>query len=66
MLRNRPPSDRPRCEYCGDVIGVYERFVAVSSDTIARETSRAAEPNLAATPGASWYHKACYQARETP
>ena len=66
MLRDRPPSDQPRCAQCGDVIGVYERFVETISDTITRETSRAAGANLAATPGASWYHTACYQTRETP
>lgn len=39
----RPPL--PRCEHCGDVIGVYEPLV-VGGDAGRRTTSLAAEPAL--------------------
>ncbi len=46
-----------RCQHCGDVIGVYEPLVLLT-DSDRRETSLAAEPDLAA--GApSAYHGAC-------
>lgn len=47
-----------RCRQCGDLIGVYEPLV-VRSQSGARTTSRAAEPDLEAT-GATHYHRACY------
>ena len=49
----------PRCERCGDVIGVYDPLVHVAGET-ARRTSRAAEPDIADVPGRI-YHDACYQ-----
>lgn len=36
----------PTCAHCGEVIGVYEPIIVVQSGD-ARETSRAAEPELA-------------------
>ncbi len=47
-----------RCKHCGDLIGVYEPLV-VCSESGARMTSRAAEPDLEAT-GATHYHRVCY------
>lgn len=47
----------PRCLRCGDVIGVYEPTILLV-DGRARETSRAAEPDIG-TRGDS-YHGACY------
>jgi hypothetical protein len=46
-----------RCEHCGDVIGVYEPLV-VRSHGEARESSRAAEPDLPAD--GHYFHGACY------
>jgi hypothetical protein len=48
-----------RCEHCREVIGVYERLVQVR-DGVARETSRAAEPDLSPHPGSSHYHADCF------
>jgi len=45
------------CDRCGDVIGIYEPTVVVDGEP--RETSRAAEPDLAERPGER-YHRACY------
>jgi hypothetical protein len=47
-----------RCVHCGDVIGVYEPLVACVGDE-ARETSRAAEPDLALQ-DTEVYHRACF------
>jgi hypothetical protein len=49
-----------RCVHCGDVIGVYEPLVARVGDA-ARETSRAAEPDVA-DHGAELYHRECFAA----
>jgi hypothetical protein len=49
-----------RCVHCGDVIGVYEPLVACVGDE-ARETSRAAEPDVALQ-GVEVYHRACFAA----
>jgi hypothetical protein len=46
------------CIGCGEVIGVYEPVILLA-DGRARETSRAAEPNLSAAPGKP-FHAACY------
>jgi hypothetical protein len=61
---HHPSNPSPRCQRCGDVIGVYERLVSVTADRIARETSRAAEPRVVSLAAASLYHLACYQAHE--
>jgi hypothetical protein len=49
---------RPRCRHCGDVIGVYEPMILVSSEG-GRETSLAAEPQLDAT-GCTCFHAPCF------
>ncbi|HMD52753.1 MAG TPA: hypothetical protein VKG62_08550 [Solirubrobacteraceae bacterium] len=46
------------CELCGEVIGVYEPLIAVGEGD-ARETSRAAEPNL--QEGVECFHRACFE-----
>ena len=53
-----------RCVHCGDVIGVYEPLVACVGDE-ARETSRAAEPDVA-DHGAELYHRDCFAALKQP
>ena len=48
---------RMRCHHCGDVIGIYEPLVLLS-ESDRRETSLAAEPDLAV--GVSpVFHRAC-------
>jgi hypothetical protein len=42
--RNGPGSPLPRCEHCGELIGVYEPLVSVPDG--GRLTSIAAEPEL--------------------
>ena len=68
MIQRRRPSPTvtceiesaiPRCEWCGDVIGVYDPLVHVAGETV-RRTSRAAEPDIADVAGRI-YHDACYQ-----
>lgn len=49
----------PRCDRCGDVIGVYDPLVHVAGET-ARRTSRAAEPDVVTIAGRV-YHDECYQ-----
>jgi hypothetical protein len=49
----------PRCNWCGDVIGVYDPLVHVTGET-ARRTSRAVEPEIADVAGCI-YHAECYQ-----
>ncbi|HEY7932509.1 MAG TPA: hypothetical protein VID48_01680 [Solirubrobacteraceae bacterium] len=52
-----------RCQYCKDVIGVYEPMI-VRADGEARKTSRATEPDNTGPIG-QCYHDACYvRARE--
>lgn len=46
-----------RCHHCGDVIGIYEPLVLLS-ESDRRETSLAAEPDLAVG-ASSVYHSAC-------
>jgi hypothetical protein len=50
------------CAHCGDVIGIYEPLIVVEEQG-ARQTSRAAEPELPGGPG-NHYHRACYPAGE--
>ena len=45
------------CDRCGDVIGIYEPTIVVDGEP--RETSRAAEPELARLPGRR-YHRDCF------
>lgn len=47
-----------RCQNCGDVIGVYEPMTVVA-DGQARDTSRAAEPDISRGVD-ECYHRACY------
>jgi hypothetical protein len=47
-----------RCRRCDEVIGAYEPLV-VLVDGQARETSRAAEPDLQGSAG-ECYHGACF------
>ena len=49
----------PRCERCGDVIGVYDPLVHVAGEATHR-TSRAAEPEIHNVAGRI-YHDECYQ-----
>jgi len=48
-----------RCSHCGDVIGSYEPLIVLLDDEV-RETSRAAEPELALDTGAERFHVACF------
>ena len=50
------------CAHCGDVIGIYEPLIVVEEHG-ARQTSRAAEPELRGLPG-HHYHRACYPVGE--
>jgi hypothetical protein len=59
MMAGEIESALPRCEWCGDVIGVYDPLVHVDGQT-ARRTSRAVEPDVADL-GGRIYHDACYQ-----
>ncbi|MBV9166262.1 MAG: hypothetical protein JO342_08915 [Solirubrobacterales bacterium] len=62
MARTEPEpltDPAPRCARCSDVIGVYEPLVQVDGD-MARRTSRAAEPTIAAKAG-PFYHLDCYE-----
>lgn len=54
---------RPRCTFCGDVIGVYEPLVLAAADGH-RTTSQAAEPHLFPTSDAC-YHGTCFELRAT-
>ena len=47
------------CDWCGDVIGVYEPAVFVAGE--AHETSYAAEPELGAA-ATERYHRSCFTA----
>ncbi len=51
--------DQVSCVHCGEVIGVYEPMIVVV-DGAARETSQAAETDLAQIAGAFYYHRVCY------
>jgi hypothetical protein len=53
-----PPSQTPRCECCGDVIGVYEPMV-MRTDDWARTVSWATEPGWRVAAG-ECYHRACF------
>ena len=47
-----------RCGRCGEVIGIYEPLV-LAHDGLARATSVAGEPYIAAEPGER-FHRACH------
>ncbi len=47
------------CAHCGDVIGIYEPLVVIEPDG-PRQTSRAAEPELA-SPLGTHFHRDCYE-----
>jgi hypothetical protein len=51
---------RPRCDLCGEIVGVYERAI-IETQHGAHETSLAREPSLLRSDGAAvWYHGDCY------
>lgn len=52
------------CDHCSGIIGVYEPVIVVT-DGDARETSRAAEPRIAAE-AHERYHRSCYLERVGP
>lgn len=54
--RLRPPL---HCDFCGEVIGVYEPLIHVFENS-ARRTSRAAEPDVSSLKG-DRYHLDCYE-----
>lgn len=58
------PEPRLRCSCCGQVIGVYEPLIAIERGRV-RRSSRAAEPELATTPG-EYRHLACHERRAQP
>jgi hypothetical protein len=58
------PAPGPRCSCCGEPVGVYEPLVAIERGR-ARQTSRAAEPAIATTPG-EYRHLACHAHRAQP
>ena len=60
MEREHFTKTPPRCQLCGDVIGVYEPLIYVHADG-ALKSSRAADPNLEAAGARSLYHAACYE-----
>ena len=47
-----------RCGHCGEVIGIYEPLV-LAHEGLARATSVAGEPQIAAEPGER-FHGTCY------
>jgi hypothetical protein len=57
-----PAGGPPRCVRCGEVIGMYEPLIEAIGGVV-RETSRAAEPQLAASAGIGLFHSACYHAQ---
>jgi len=52
------PAPIPKCDHCGEPIGVYEPMIAMIGEE-ARETSRAAEPSTVSASTAR-YHRSCY------
>lgn len=60
MEREHFTMTSPRCELCGDVIGVYEPLIYVHGNRV-HESSRAADPGLSATAIGSLYHASCYE-----
>ncbi len=59
-LHHQSPSpSRPRCQHCGEIIGVYEPLVLVREGT-PYTTSIAAEAHLFPTVEAC-YQRACYE-----
>lgn len=52
---------KPTCDYCGEVIGVYEPIVVIVDGEV-QETSRAAEQVVTAV-RALRYHRDCYAQR---
>jgi hypothetical protein len=60
-MRGTPKDEKLRCVSCGEVIGAYERLVALR-DGRARSTSKAAETDSGGQLG-ECYHHACYTSR---
>jgi hypothetical protein len=50
----------PRCELCGEVIGVYEPLIHVHPSGV-HASSRAADRDLSAGASGSLYHADCYE-----
>jgi hypothetical protein len=49
----------PRCEICGEPVGVYEPLVKVDGERVCR-TSRAAAPDLSWGEDGACYHARCF------
>ncbi len=60
MQRDHFTTTPPRCELCGEVIGVYEPLINVHTDGV-HKSSRAADPGLSVGASGSLYHAACYE-----
>ena len=59
---NKGESEPPpalRCAHCGEAIGVYEPTVIVEAGQV-RQSSRAADPELASSPEVATFHASCY------
>lgn len=50
----------PRCDLCGEPLGVYEPLVEIDGERV-RRTSRAAAPELSCGHGGSCYHARCFE-----
>jgi hypothetical protein len=60
VVREQLATMPPRCELCGEVIGVYEPLINVHADGVL-ESSRAADPSLSAGTTGLLYHASCYE-----
>jgi hypothetical protein len=60
VRREQSTHTGPRCELCGDVIGVYEPLIHAHGNGV-RASSRAADPSLSVGTSGSLYHAACYE-----
>jgi hypothetical protein len=57
----RVPRPGPRCDVCGEPIGVYEPLIAIERGR-ARRTSRASEPGIGRAAG-EYRHRECHDER---
>jgi hypothetical protein len=60
MPRQDARVDRPRCAYCGEIVGVYERARLLLADGSDRRGSPPTFGDARHAPGASVVHKGCY------